>query len=662
MMHWFKIPDSLKFLKGWENIGLILKVYGLSLVFFFVFRLILFFTGLENIESLSDDFLKIFSAFVMGIRFDVVVIGYLLLLPFFILTVFHVSGRRYPPVYQSVFILIFLLFTLAFVISAADIPYFNQFFSRLTVSAFQWFDSPAFVMKMILEEPRYYIYILLFFLLTLLFYHLLKRIFRTAVRKPVLYRKPWLKLVFSLIFLGLMLLGIRGRLASKTPIKVGTAYISDNAFLNQLGLNPVFTLLQSYLENLDNRNEIIELIDEDYAISRVQEFLGIDSVHTSFPLYRQVIPDSVSENKPNVVIVIMESMAASKMKRHGNNLNLMPFLDSLALNSIYFDSIYTAGIHTYNGVFSTLFSYPAIFRQQPMRESRMLKYNGISYTLKKLGYSTTYFTTHDGQFDNIQGFLSLNDFDRIITEDDYPREEVKTTLGVPDDYMFRYSIPVMNELHASGKPFIATLVTSSNHGPYYIPEYFKPVNKNIKDQIIEYADWSIRQFINKASKEAWFSNTLFVFVADHGIHKKFSYDISLEYHHTPLIFYAPHLLPESKIYSGIGGQIDVFPTLMGILRQPWINNTQGIDLRKQSRPCIMVNSIDNYGVIGKEFFLIVKHDGSSRLYKYKSKSMKDYSNLFPQIKKQMDEYAKCNLQVFQYINQYQRQNIDQSGK
>ena len=653
-----KLPDKLKFLKGWDNIALILKIYALAILFFFVFRLILFLTGLENINGISSNLPDIFNAFVMGVRFDVVISGYLLLLPFLILTIFYISGRRYHLVYQVVFILIFILFTLAFVICAADIPYFNQFFSRLTISAFQWADSPVFVMRMIIEEPGYWIYFIPFFLVTILFYKLLKRIFRNAEKQPVIQRSIWLKLTISILFLGLMLVGIRGRVALKTPIKVGTAYISDNAFLNQLGLNPVFTFLQSYFENLDQRNEVIELIDENYAISKVQEYLGIDSVHAYYPLYRQVIPDSVSTNKPNVVIVIMESMAASKMKRNGNKLNLTPFLDSLAMNRYYFDSIYTAGIHTYNGVFSTLFSYPAIFRQQPMRESRMLKYNGISSTLKKLGYSTTYITTHDGQFDNIQGFLSTNDFDQIITEDDYPSEEAKTTLGVPDDYMFRYSILVMNKLHASGKPFLVSFMTSSNHGPYHIPEYFKPENDNIKDQIIEYSDWSIQQFMKMASKEAWFSNTLFVFVADHGIHKKFSYDISLEYHHTPLIFYAPDLLPESRIFNGIGGQIDVYPTIMGILNQPWINNTQGIDLIKDSRPYIMVNSITNYGVIGKEFFLIAKADGSSKLYKYRNKSMRDYSKQFPDIKQQMDEYARCNLQVFQYINDNRRQYID----
>jgi len=648
----------MKILKGWDNISLILKIYGLSIMFFFMFRFILFLTGMENIDGLSANLGDIGKAFVMGIRFDVVISGYLLALPFLVLTTIYIFGKRYRFVSRFMFWFIYLIFSVAFMICAIDIPYFNQFFSRLTISALQWLDSPMFVFKMVIEEPSYWMYSIPFILAAFLFYKLLKRIYSKVEKQPVIDRPIWLKLIVSVLFLGFMLVGMRGRLALKAPIKVGTAYITDNAFLNQLGLNPVFTFLQSYLENLDKRNEAIALMDEKTAISTVQQSLDIDPADPYYPLYRQVIPDSIAANKPNVVIIIMESMAASKMKRNGNKLNLTPFLDSLALNSYYFDSIYTAGIHTFNGVFSTLFSYPAIFRQQPMRESRILKYNGISNTLKKLGYSTTYITTHDGQFDNIQGFLSTNDFDQIITEDDYPSDEVKTTLGVPDDYMFRYSISVINKLHDNGRPFLVAFMTASNHGPYYLPDYYKPRNKGLKDQMIEYSDWSLQQFIKMASKQSWYSNTLFVFVADHGIHKKRSYDISLEYHHTPLIFFAPGLLPGSRIFNQIGGQIDVYPTIMGILKLPWINNTSGIDLLKEERPYIMVNSIDNYGVIGKEFFLIVKHDGSSKLFKYRNGSMKDYSGEFPEIKKRMDDYARCNLQVFQYINDNHRQFVE----
>ncbi len=647
----------MKLLKGWENIRLILKSYGIAILLFFVFRLILFFTGIGNIGNVSDSASDIARAFIMGVRFDIVISGYLLVLPYLVLTIMFLINRRSLIVTRTVFYFVFAVFTVSFLVCAVDIPYFNQFFSRFTISAFQWFDSPVFVFRMIVEEPAYWIFILPFVILTLIFYRLLSRAFAGFEQSQVTERPLVFKVLISLVFLGVMFAGARGRLAKKSPIKVGTAYVTDNAFLNQLGLNPVFTLMQSFFENLDKRNQAIRLADEIVAINKVQQYLGIEPANPYYPLYRRVVPDTFADVKPNVVIVIMESMAASKMKRNGETGNLTPFLDSLAMNSYYFDSIYSAGIHTFNGIFSTLFSYPAIFRQQPMRESRILKYNGLSNTLKKLGYSTTYITTHDGQFDNVEGFLSTNDFDQIITEDDYPSDEVKTTLGVPDDYMFRYSIPVLNSLHRKGKPFLTVFMTASNHGPYYLPEYYKPHSDEIRNQMIEYSDWSLRQFIRLAEQQDWFSNTLFVFVADHGIHKKRSYDISLEYHHTPLIFYAPHLLPESRIYNCIGGQIDVFPTIMGILKQPWINNTSGIDLLKEKRPFIMVNSIDNFGVIGKEFFLIVKHDGSSKLFRYRNRSMKDYSREFPEIKRLMDEYARCNLQVFQYINDNRRQFV-----
>ncbi len=325
-------------------------------------------------------------------------------------------------------------------------------------------------------------------------------------------------------------------------------------------------------------------MDDEQAIKNVRYYLGIGKPIADYPIARQVLPDSTGEKKYNVVLVIMESMSTAKMGRHGNTKNLTPFLDSISNEGYYFENIYTAGIHTFNGVFSTLFSFPAIYRQNPMKESTMFRYNGIGHALKKNGYSTTYFTTHDGQFDNIEGFLRANDFENIITLADYPSEKARTTLGVPDDYMFEFSMPVMDGLYDENKPFFVAFMTASDHGPYYLPEYYKPRNKDIKDQMVEYADWSLRKFISLASEKEWFGNTIFVFIADHGAPINAVYDIPLDYHHTPLVFYAPGILKDARSFDCIGGQIDVFPTIMGILNQPYINNTLGIDLtfRKQA--------------------------------------------------------------------------------
>ena len=127
-------------------------------------------------------------------------------------------------------------------------------------------------------------------------------------------------------------------------------------------------------------------------------------------------------------------MAAAKMKRHGNKNNLTPFLDSLSHQSLYFENIYTSGKHTFSGIFSTLFGFPTIFRQHPMKSIK--HYNGISTILHHYGYTTTYFTTHDGQFDNVEGFLHANDFENIISQSQYPNNKIVTTL-------FRLLMPYM---------------------------------------------------------------------------------------------------------------------------------------------------------------------------------------------------------------------------
>lgn len=644
-------------MKKWYNILIILKTYLSVIVIFFCFRFILFLTQLERIDSFRSDFFKIIVAFIIGIRFDVVISGYILLMPFIIISILFIRNKHYTWVYRVLFYWIFILFTLAFAVCAADIPYFNQFFSRFSVGAFQWIDSPDFMFKMIFQEPRYFIIILPLIVFLFLFYKLLRRIFKFSPEQSGSIHFS-LKIIVSLLFLGLIFIGIRGRIQEKSPIKVGTAYFSDNAFLNQLGLNPVFTLMRSYFDSLDEKNKSIAMIDDNLAIQNVRKYLGIDQPIGDYPVARRILPDSSGENNYNVVIVIMESMSVAKMERHGNTKHLTPFLDSLSHNSYYFENIYTAGIHTFNGVFSTLFSFPAIYRQNPMKESTMFKYNGIGNTLKKNGYSTTYFTTHDGQFDNIEGFLRANDFENIITLADYPSKEAKTTLGVPDDFMFEFSIPVIDNLYKENKPFFVAFMTASDHGPYYLPDYFKPKNKNIKDQMTEYADWSLRKLISMASAKEWFSNTVFVFVADHGAPINAVYDIPMDYHHTPLIFYAPGILKEARTFDCMGGQIDIFPTIMGILNQSYINNTLGIDLLSDTRPYIFINHEDKFGVINQEYLLIMKNDDGKALYKYRNMDKKDYRNEQQQLLHEMEEYTISNLQVFQLLMQSEKRYIE----
>ena len=629
-----------------RSIRIILKIYLLALSVFSVFRIMLFLSEFDRIDEKEVAILTIFKSFIMGVRFDIVISGYILILPTLIFLTLELIGFKSKSIKQFFFYWIYILFTIAFTVSTADIPYFNQFYDRFSVGAFEWMESYKIVISMIFQEPKYFLFIIPFILLEIVFYILLKKIFEQENETQKI--NFFLNTFVSLIFLAIVFLGIRGRIEEKSPIRIGTAYFTNNSFLNKLGLNPSFTLIRSYLDSKDKDNRVVKFMDDKLAIEMVQKNLGITKTQYNSPIAREVQPDTLLSAQPNVVLIIMESMSAAKMKRHGSTEELTPFLDSLSHNSIYFENIYTAGKHTFNGIFSTLFSFPALYRQHSMKTNN--QYDGISTSLLKNGYSTTYFTTHDSQFDNIEGFLRSNNFQNVISQSDYPASEVKTTLGVPDDFMFRFSIPKINELSERENPFFVTFMTTSDHSPFYVPEYFQPKAKAIESQIVQYADWSLQQFIQLASKEAWFNNTIFVFVADHGAAIDAKYDISLNYFHTPLIIYAPEIFKGNQVHQKIGSQIDVYPTVMGLIKQKYVNNTLGIDLLNEERKFTIINDDDKVGILDTDYLCIMKNNGAKlELYKYKEQDKSNYFDQEQEKALEMADYAKSNMQVHQIM-------------
>lgn len=628
------------------HVKLTIRLYLLLLAIYFCFRLTLFFL---NINRLGDGtFWEIIQAFIMGVRFDVATIGFAVAIPTVALSVFAFFGRKSRRFEKIYTVVLTVIFTLTFFTCSADIPYFNQFFDRFNYGAFEWINTgdAGFVFKMIFQEPTYFLMLIPVAAAGFVFYHFTNRMFKNSTGWESIKYIPYS--IYTILLWGLIFIGMRGRLNEKSPMMVGTAYFCNNALLNQLGLNPNYTLARSWLDTLDEDNKSVRFMPDEEAISNVGEIFELKNEFEGYPLAREVVTDG-EPNNYNVIVVIMEGMSINKTAHGGNTMNLTPFLDSLADKSLFFSNHYTSGTHTYCGIYSTLMSYPVVFRQLPFKHTPILQYDGIASVLQKNGYSTTYFTTHDSEFDNIGGFLTENGFERIVSQSDYPAHEVKTTLGVPDDFMFRFSIPIINELAGRGKPFFVTMLTASDHSPFYLPDYFTPRSSELKYQMTEYADYSLETFITLTSQQSWFDNTLFVFVADHGAVFDSEYSIALSYLHTPLLFFMPsEIQPETS--NAIASQMDIFPTIMGKLNIPYTNNTFGINLLKESRDFAYFMVDDKYGIINDDWLFINKPaDEQKGLYKYREKDTKNYISEFPKQAETMQKYGESNWQLSDYL-------------
>ncbi len=635
-----------------KQLTYVLGVYLTGLLCFTAYRGILLLQEFHQLHFLPTDqgAWIVLKAFLMGLRFDTVVSGYILTVPFLLLAADAFAGWNSRLLYRIVFWLVLAGYMFAFFVSSADLPYFHHFYTRITMSVMISADSSGsstLGSGMIFREWRYFWALLPFIAISWFFFKRNKALLNNILDKPEGFPLGAIFRTF-LLFAFLLFMGIWGRFSPQSHLDAGTAYFSDYGFPNMLGLSPVYTFGLSYVNSLDDKKTEVHFMGNGEAVRKVQEYLRIPAAQEfNSPIARQVaFADSVSK-KPNVVLVIMESMSANKMGRYGNPHGLTPFMDSLATQSLVFDSIFTSGIHTFAGIYSTLFAQPVIKRQHPL--SKIDPQSGFANTLKSHGYSTIYFTTHDDEFDNVGNFLRANGFDRIVSKNDYPAEKITGPLGVPDDYLYEHATGDLDQLAQSGKPFFAALMTGSDHGPYIIPKYFKPKNKEATLGIVEYVDWSVQKFLHMASQRPWFANTIFIFVADHGASLDKRYDMPLSYVHSPLIFYAPQLLGAPQQLNSLGSQVDIFPTTMGLLQLPYVNNTFGIDLFREKRPFACAFADDKFAVLNTEYMYVSRENGVTSLYHYRSGDVKDHSATRPELTQEMKTYGESIFQAAQWL-------------
>lgn len=544
---------------------------------------------LGHMVGVSND-ASVLTAFVKGVWFDNVIACYVMSVPL-VLTLVLFPWKKPFRFMQWWFI---VLYALVFMASAANIPYFAYFFKNIDSSIFGWFGYAGTTAGMVFGESSYWFYIALYFVLTGLFVWGVRWLSRRGQRmwrhsEARVSRKEWAGgTAITLALLFLCFFGIRGR-TGYNPIKISQAYYCNDPFLNQLGINPMFNLLTSTLDDLRQENRELTLMPYDEAVDHARQYLGIDTPYDSAHVMdRQVVAQGEPQT-PNIVMILMESMSADLMQTFGQKERLTPTLDSLYDHALAFTHFYSAGIHTNHGITATLYSYPALMFRNLMKGTVTPHRKGLPTVLHQYGYHNLFFMTHEAQYDNMNAFLRTNGYDEVYAQEDYPKEEQANAFGVPDKYLFDYALPVLNERAKGGTPFFATLLTISNHPPFIIPEWFKPQTAQPETQIVEYADYCIGQFLAEARRQPWYDNTLFIILADHGkLVGQSEAELPQSFNHIPLLIFGPGV--DAQRYDGLAMQVDVMPTVLGMLRMSYDYDGFGQDLLRQPRNRVFYTS------------------------------------------------------------------------
>jgi phosphoglycerol transferase MdoB-like AlkP superfamily enzyme len=155
--------------------------------------------------------------------------------------------------------------------------------------------------------------------------------------------------------------------------------------------------------------------------------------------------------------------------------------------------------------------------------------------------------------------------------------------GVADEDLFTLALRELDQRHAVGRRFFAHVMTTSNHRPYTYPAGRIDIPPATgADGAVKYTDWALGDFVRRARTRPWFDDTVFVIVADHCAAARGKTDLPLERFHIPLLVYAPKHVQPGRVDT-IASQIDVPPTILGLLNIGYVSRFFGQDILTEGR-------------------------------------------------------------------------------
>lgn len=624
----------------------LLKLFFLE---FFVleFCRLIFYFGFNTAEGSEVEKLTVMKAFRMGFEFDMVATTYALLLPALLLLLDEIFHRKTMAFQKIAFFSTLIIFWLYAFVSAADFPYYKQFNSHLNKQAFLWAASPGFVLKLIFGTISYYGYLFLFIVFAIVIYRFVRKIYLAHKKSLETHPAKILKIVVAAVLLTPFLIaGARGRLSSKSTTHEGLAIVSDNLFINQVALNPNFTFFRSLLFQKVKSYKVPADIDKSIAFAR--NYFGITG-----PYERSVTRVQRADSAfraYNVVIVCMESMSTYKMGIHGRK-NLTPNFNKLAGESVYFDRFFSSGIHTFNGLFSTCAGYPSMLTDHALRRYTRKPFTTLGNLLEAKNYKTFFYSTHDPHFDNMSGFFTQNGYQQTYSAFDLPKEKTISVTGVADHEIYKLFFSSVQQPAREG-PFLAFIMTGSDHGPWVIPADipFKPDAATEEERATQYADWAIGEFMKQAKTMPWYYNTLFVFLGDHGYSIGGTYEMPLSYNNVPLVIHKPNTLkPDSNHH--LGYQPDITSTVAGVLNLQFKNSTFGSNILKEKRPFVYFTADDKIGAVSDDgyFFYDLVTQKAKRMKSYLQLDQTDYYDSHRAKADSLENAARHMLNAAEYF-------------
>lgn len=394
-------------------------------------------------------------------------------------------------------------------------------------------------------------------LLACIIYMVLRDIYHVPFCRPVTVKERTYQSVSVVLFLGLLIIPIRGGFTVST-LNLSAAYFSSHQSLNHAAINPAFSLLYSATHQVD-----FDRLAQYYEPEEAQSLF--DELHNR----HDEVPDSVmpvmTSRHPDIYMIIMESFSAQLMPSLGGDA-IAVGVDSIARSGISFTNFYANGFRTDRGLPAILNGLPSPPATGVMKYPELIeRMPSIAHELCNMGYYNSYYYGGDVNFANMNAFVVGSGFKNVVSDGDFPISQRMSKWGVHDGPLFERVLADIKHFPDTLRHF-TVIQTSSSHEPFEVPASFDRFDGSpAAVNAFAYADSVITRFVNALRDSGDWDNTLVIMVADHWGAYPAGLTDSRDRHHIPLVMTGGVLKDVPKSINTYGSQVDIAPTLLAMM-------------------------------------------------------------------------------------------------
>ncbi|HEX4962412.1 MAG TPA: LTA synthase family protein [Thermoanaerobaculia bacterium] len=355
------------------------------------------------------------------------------------------------------------------------------------------------------------------------------------------------------------------------PVSPALAHVSEDRALNEIAVNGYYSFFMALLGKDAPYEGLYATRPQPAVMARVQRLLGMEKsvVPASFTAGSTLrkIDNPGPSRRLNVVVVLEESLGSELVGAlHPRPESLTPRFDALTAEGTLLTHAFSTGNRTVRAIEATTSSLPPLPGESIVRRDKSVGLFTLPSLLASQGYQTMFVYGGRALFDGMGTYLQRNGVDRLVDQSSYPEGTFTTAWGACDEAIFTKALEVMDESHAAGKPFYSLVLSVSNHRPFTFPQGHVKEEKRFhrRENVVRYADWALGQFMAQAKSHAFYRDTLFVLMGDHGARVYGASEIPLPSYEVPILFIGPGVPAGSRLDT-LASSLDVPPTILGIL-------------------------------------------------------------------------------------------------